>query len=296
MRRGISRRGKRTVRHREGSAAMAKLRYTFKNDTLFKVLFVQYPELLKRLVAELIGIGYNSIGRFEITNPEMPPESLGDKFCRLDINMTVDGQRVDLEIQVRDEGDYPERSLYHWAREYSAALAEGEEYSLLPRTIIISIIAFKLFHCREFHSEYQALEVTRHTQLTDKLSLHYFELPKLPSPVSPDNGMELWLTLFNAETEEELVKIETMEVPIMEQAISAYRRITATPEFREMERLRSKARHDEAQALKSARLEERAKWQSVVADKDAKLADKDAVLAEQDALIAKLRARLGDSE
>ena len=43
----------------------------------------------------------------------------------------------------------------------------------------------------------------------------------------------------------------------MKQAVEAYRHITATPEFREMERLRSKARHDEAQALYHARLEEK---------------------------------------
>ena len=35
----------------------------------------------------------------------------------------------------------------------------------------------------------------------------------------------------------------------MIEAISAYRQITVTPEFQEAERLRSKARHDEAQAL-----------------------------------------------
>jgi hypothetical protein len=51
---------------------MTKLTYTFKTDTLFKMLFVQYPELLKRLVAELLGIRLESIGQFEITNPEMP--------------------------------------------------------------------------------------------------------------------------------------------------------------------------------------------------------------------------------
>jgi hypothetical protein len=31
-----------------GSMYMAKLEYTFKNDTLFKMLFVRYPGLLKR--------------------------------------------------------------------------------------------------------------------------------------------------------------------------------------------------------------------------------------------------------
>ncbi len=29
---------------------MKKLKYTFKTDTLFKMLFVKYPELLKELV------------------------------------------------------------------------------------------------------------------------------------------------------------------------------------------------------------------------------------------------------
>ena len=43
----------------------------------------------------------------------------------------------------------------------------------------------------------------------------------------------------------------------MEEAIMAYRSITATPEFREMERLRSKARHDEAQALWNERRKEK---------------------------------------
>jgi hypothetical protein len=82
---------------------VTKLEYTFKTDTLFKILFVQYPDLLKSLVSELLSIRIESIGQFVITNPEMPPEVLGDKFCRLDINMTVDGQRVDLEIQLLSE-------------------------------------------------------------------------------------------------------------------------------------------------------------------------------------------------
>ena len=40
----------------------------------------------------------------------------------------------------------------------------------------------------------------------------------------------------------------------MEQAINAYYKITASPEFREVERLREKARHDEAQALYHAKM------------------------------------------
>ena len=65
----------------------------------------------------------------------------------------------------------------------------------------------------------------------------------------------LWLSLFKAETEEELERIKKMEVPVMSQAINAYYTITASSEFREKERLRAKARHDEAQALHNARRE-----------------------------------------
>ncbi len=83
------------------------------------------------------------------------------------------------------------------------------------------------------------MEVTRHTLLSDKMGFHFFELPKLPSDVSEDD----------------LEKIKEMEVPIMSQAINAYYTITASSEFREKERLRAKARHDEAQALHNARKE-----------------------------------------
>ena len=258
---------------------MTKLKYKFTNDTLFKILFVKHPDLLKRLVASILKIPLSSITEFVITNPEVPPEVVGDKFCRLDINMIVDGQRVDLEVQVSDEGDFPERSLYYWAREYSSALGEGEEYINLPRTIIISIVAFEMFDCVEFHSEFHALEATRHTRLTDKFVMHYFELPKVPKALTKDDELRLWLSLFNANTEEDLKQIEALEVPIMSEAIVAYRSVTADEKFKELERQRVYAAHNKASALGHARREgikegyreADEKWQGVVADKDAQI-------------------------
>jgi len=283
---------------------MTKLKYTLKNDTLFKMMFVKYPDLLKRLVVELLSINYNDIEQFYITNPEMPPESIDNKFCNLDINMIVDGQRVDLEIQVNNEGDYPIRTLFYWARNFSTTIGEGDNYSQLPRTVLISIVNFSLFKCIEFHSEYQVLEITRQTLLSDKLSLHYFELPKLPKKLNTTYGKELWLNLFKVDTEEELSKIEAMEVPIMNQAIGAYRQVSASPEFREIERLRSKARHDEAQALKKARLdgeefgEQRSnkKWEGVIAEKDAAITSKEAEITKKDAAIADKDTAIADKE
>ena len=157
----------------------------------------------------------------------------------------------------------------------------------MPRTIIISIVAFEMFDCSEFHSEFQALEVTRHTPLTDKFCMHFFELPKLPKSITKDDELKLWLSLFNAETEEELKQIEALEVPIMKQAIGAYRHVTATDEFKEIERLRSRARHNEASALGHARRKEREKWQGVVTDLRGEVAEKDALIAELQAQLKK---------
>ena len=251
---------------------MAKMKYTFKTDTLFKLLFTKYQDLLKRLVADLLDIQYESIEQFDVANPDMTPEELGKKFCRLDIGMAVNGQTVDLEIQVTDEGNYPERSLFYWAREFSTGINEGDDYSLLPRTIVISILGFNQFNNPEkYYYDFQCLEVTNHELLTDKMALHFYELKKLSPLSSTDRGKELWLKLFRADTEEELAKIEAMGVQTMNEAIQAFRHVAASPEFKAIERMRSKARHDEAQALKNAERKAARRrdkhWQGVVAEK-----------------------------
>ena len=138
------------------------------------------------------------------------------------------------------------------------------------------------------------LEVTTHEPLTDKMVLQFYELPKLSPLAITDRGRDLWLKLFNAETEEELKQIEEMGMPIMSEAVVAYRHVAASDEFKEIERMRSKARHDEAQVLKNAQRKRDEQWRSVVAGKDAMIAE---VVAEKVAAIAeneKLRAQLAE--
>jgi hypothetical protein len=88
----------------------------------------------------------------------------------------------------------------------------------------------------------------------------------------------------------------------MNEAIETYRRMSASEEFRELERIREKARNDEVWALgderRRAERRERAKQRKVLQKErekwQAELAGKDAELADKDALIAQLRARLGE--
>ncbi|MCL1882430.1 MAG: Rpn family recombination-promoting nuclease/putative transposase [Defluviitaleaceae bacterium] len=266
------------AKHAAKNKTGTPLKYTFRSDVLFKMLFVRNPDLLKRLVAVLLGIPLASIEDFQTVNTEMPPEEIGTKFCRLDINMIVDVRQVNLEVQVEDEGNYPERCMFHWAKMYVGYLPSGKDFSLLPQTIVISIMGFGYFDCEEVHSEFAVMEVKRHELLSDKQRYHFFELPKLPDVELIDGACEkdLWLALFNAETVEELEKLISSGGEIMTQAVGAYHSITADKQFQYLETLRAKARHDEAQALSNARRQEREKWQGVVADKDTALANEKA--------------------
>ena len=272
---------------------MTELKYKFTYDMLFKLLFVKHPDLLKWLVAAVLGITAGGITEFEITNPDILPDTIGNKFCKLDINMFVNGKKVNLEVQVENEGDYPERTLYYWARLYSSALKAGAPYSSLPRVIIISIVDFLMYDCAEYYSEFLPLEARRHELLSDRMAMLIFEVRKLPESIDKENELELMLSLFRAKTEEELKQLEALEVPIVTQAIGAYREMVVSPEFRELERLRADALHNEASALLHAAKVEREKWQGVIADKDAEIADKDAEIAR---LITQLEKLNGNAE
>jgi len=266
------------AKHKAKNKSGTPLKYTFKSDVLFKMLFVRNPDLLKRLVAVLLGIPLASIQAFETINTEMPPEEIGTRFCRLDINMKVDGRQVNIEVQVEDEGNYPERCMFHWAKMYVGSLPSGKDFSLLPQTIVISIMGFAYFDCEEVHSEFAVMEVKRHELLSDKQKYHFFELPKLPNVEQIDTRSEkdLWLALFNAETQEELAQLMKSGGEVMTQAVGAYHSITADKEFQYLETLRTKARHDEAQAISNAKRQRDKHWQSVVADKDTALANEKA--------------------
>jgi hypothetical protein len=86
----------------------------------------------------------------------------------------------------------------------------------------------------------------------------------------------------------------------MEQAIKAYHSITATEEFRNLERMRFDARCNEASALDNAERrgyrKAKEEWQGVIAEKDSRITEKDSRITEKDSRIAELEAQLAKYE
>ena len=272
------------------------LEHTFSDDLLFKMVFVKREDLLKDLVAKVLGIQPGLITGFELLNKSLDPAQIEGKSCLLDINLAFQGHLVNIEIQVAKEEDYVERVLFLWAQNASHALKRGDRYSALPKTIVVSIMHFKRFSCPETHSHFRLLEERRRELLTDKMAFHFFELPKLDRKNSLDSPLGRWLRLFYAKTEADLAELREKEDPMIAQAVDAYWECAKSTEFAELNRQRDIVRLDYSSAIARAaekgeqrgieigeqrgieigKTEERRVWQS----------EKEALLAQ----IAQLRA------
>ncbi|MEE3402807.1 MAG: Rpn family recombination-promoting nuclease/putative transposase [Acutalibacteraceae bacterium] len=228
-----------------------------KLDVIFKRVFgnAKNEKIIAAFISDLLEIPRESIRAIYISNVELTPEYLDQKFSRLDLKLNVDGRIVNIEMQVNREPDFKERTLFYWAKLYSEELDAGEEYGELKQTICINIINFELFDCEDYHSKFELLESQRKELMTNKLAIHFFELRKL-SKFKRNRRMEDWLQLIDAETEGDLMAIQdTTNIPEVKDTIVMLRKLSADDKIRQEAYYREKRLHDEATALGHARRE-----------------------------------------
>ena len=61
---------------------------------------------------------------------ENVPSYKDEKQSMLDLACTLDsGERVDIEVQLVNEGDFIRRSLFYWAELYRRSLIRGARYN-----------------------------------------------------------------------------------------------------------------------------------------------------------------------
>ncbi len=227
-----------------------------KLDVVFKTLFTRNTDLLKCFVAEILEIPESGISDLIIENPNIMPTVVDGKQSTLDLKLRFDDKIVNVEIQLSNKGDFPERSLYYWAGIYSNELGESEEYFLLKRTICINIVDFRLFNdCDNPYSKFLILEENRHILLTDKFAMLFLELPKIDSQIDKNDHKKLWMQFLKAETKEELDMLNETNVPEIKKAVGFVNEMSKDNEMREIARLREKAIRDERSAMSYARRE-----------------------------------------
>ncbi|MCH5347727.1 MAG: Rpn family recombination-promoting nuclease/putative transposase [Oscillospiraceae bacterium] len=242
-----------------------------KLDIVFKKLFAENTDILKEFLSDILDIPIEKIKGITVLNPDILPESVGEKSYRLDLLLDVDGQFINIEIQVRSEKYFGDRILLYWSKMYSNQLDKGETYKKLRPCMVITIVDFNLFDHEDYHSEFGVWDALHNNKLSDKMSIHFFELNKITGDIEKSKRKELWLRFIKADSKEEFDMLERTNVTGIQKGIQAVYKMSADERTRELIRMREKALHDEASLIEEAREEGMEKGE---AKKAAEIAEK----------------------
>ena len=166
------------------------------------------------------------------------------------------GDLYNVEVQVKPQSFFPERSLYYWAKTYADQLPEGKEYRKLNKVIGVNVLDFSLLpeHI-PYHSCFLLKEKDRPEQvLTLDLILHYLEIPKLKGYIKTDLAKWLYY-LRHAGEEDDVMEVLLKEDSCFYAADARYKEFMANEEARLAYQARSMYLHDEASRLCDAREE-----------------------------------------
>ena len=196
------------------------------NDYLFRALLQQNNKVLKGLISSLLHLSLDEIISVEITNPIELGKSIDAKDFFLDIKVLLNSDTViNLEMQVINEHNWPERSLSYLCRSFDG-LNRGENYLEAKPVIQISLLDFTLFpEYPEFYATYQFLNVKNCIKYSDKLRLHVLDLTHIDIATKEDRQYQIdyWAALFKATTWEELKMLAEKNESIAEATETVYK-------------------------------------------------------------------------
>lgn len=196
----------------------------------------------------------------EIKNNDIDKDFLEDKFSRLDVKATTSNkEHINIEIQVKNEYNMIQRTLYYWSKMYSEQIQNRDNYSKLERTVCINILNFKYLKNDKYHNAYRLKEITSNEELTDLQEIHFIELPKFNEignkeyveNVEKMDALEKWLE-FLVEPESNTVRQLELSNEEIKLAKSELYRLSMDSNEREQYNMREKAIYDRISALENA--------------------------------------------
>ena len=196
----------------------------------------------------------------EIKNNDIDEDFIEDKFSRLDVKATTSNkEHINIEIQVKNEYNMIQRTLYYWSKMYSEQIQNRDNYSKLERTVCINILNFKYLKNDKYHNAYRLKEITSNEELTDLQEIHFIELPKFNEignkeyveNVEKMDALEKWLE-FLVEPESNTVRQLELSNEEIKLAKSELYRLSMDSNEREQYNMREKAIYDRISALENA--------------------------------------------
>ncbi|GAB7140754.1 Rpn family recombination-promoting nuclease/putative transposase [Deferribacterales bacterium RsTz2092] len=188
------------------------------NDFAFKNIMGEKgksePLLLSFLNAVLKKTRIEPIISLEILDDkELPAESLHGKASRLDVLARLaNNAKVNIEVQLANEHNMSERTLYYWGREFILGIESGENYKEIYPVITINIVNFKHIPLDEFHTSFHIYEDThKDYMLTNLLEIHFIDMVRFRQKLSvgldvAEDELYQWLVYMNKNSDDELLR------------------------------------------------------------------------------------------
>ena len=203
--------------------------------------------------------GHELVVEIELFNPFNLRSVRESKESILDVRARDSrGRWLNIEIQIDRDGSYANRSLYYWAKSYTAQLGTGEGYEALNPAVCINLLGFELFpQLPGYHSCFQVREVDQPEYvLSEHLQIHFIELPKNPLERANEvrDALDRWCYYFEHEgsVEESEMTVLLDENKAIRKAHEVYREFTADAELMDMVEAREKWLKDVNTRLASA--------------------------------------------
>ncbi len=196
------------------------------NDYLFHALFQEDNEALKGFVCALLKLDAGQVKSAVVINPIELGTSVGDKEFILDIKVLLDDRAIiNLELQVINQHNWPERSLSYLCRAFDN-LNPGEGCQRVKTVVHIGLLDFTLFpKFPEFYATHRLMNVKNHMIYSDKLQLSLVDLTHIDLATEEDmqHRIDCWAAFFKAATWEEIKMIAQRDENIAKAANTVWK-------------------------------------------------------------------------
>ena len=218
-----------TVKLSEAAEALKKatgtILYTFLNDYMFRVILQKHKNVLRSVVCACLKLKAEEVQDIVVQNPIELGEAIDDKTFIWDIHVLLNNNMIiNLEMQVLDLKDWPERSLSYLARSYDNVV-KGDEYINVKPVYHIGFLNYTLFpEYPEFFAKYRMMNIKNHNVYTTKFNLYVVDLTKieLATQEDVDTGLVYWTQVFKAKTWEELRQMAERNQELQEATEALY--------------------------------------------------------------------------
>ncbi len=232
---------------------MTKTKLPITNDYIFKRIFAKKgnESILKDFLIAVLEIPIEKVEvQAEVTLEKQLEQN---KLGRLDILAILnDNTIVNIEIQVLNPCDFIERSLYYWSGNYYNDLKAGRDYTEVKKTIAINILDYEQFEEGPFHEIARLRRDYKNRILTDKLEIHFIQIPKFKKEEKEiETKLQQWMQ-FMSQANPKGVELAMKENKEIRKANEEYEYLTGEEAERRIAFLRDKAIRDENNVRKRA--------------------------------------------